>query len=300
MLRYGVPEAKLPRAVLDAETGIVEKLGGVCRMKTIVGKDVSVDELRREFDALFIAAGTLKAERIARLGLQAISGVGGLSVNSRTLQTPTEGIFAGGSSARTTKLAVRSAADGYLAARSIDQLFSDGAARGARREWSCHIGKLVDGEMEAFLQGASPSGRVDPAGGAGPGFSEEEGRREAARCLHCDCRKPASCKLRRYAAAYEAEARRYAGLAPSDGPPRKTFRQEMTHRDIVYEPGKCIDCGICVKIAEESREALGLTFIGRGFNVKVGVPFGGSVAEGLRQVAIRCAEACPTGALART
>ena len=38
--------------------------------------------------------------------------------------------------------------------------------------------------------------------------------------------------------------------------------------------------------------------IGRGFDVAVAVPFGKSLAEGLSMVARRCAEACPTGALA--
>ena len=38
--------------------------------------------------------------------------------------------------------------------------------------------------------------------------------------------------------------------------------------------------------------------IGRGFNVAVAVPFGRPLSEGLRKAARRCAEACPSGALA--
>ncbi|MCP4654593.1 MAG: hypothetical protein GY856_04135 [bacterium] len=38
--------------------------------------------------------------------------------------------------------------------------------------------------------------------------------------------------------------------------------------------------------------------IGRGFDVAMAVPFYEPLSEGLRQVARRCAEACPTGALA--
>jgi len=40
------------------------------------------------------------------------------------------------------------------------------------------------------------------------------------------------------------------------------------------------------------------TMIGRGFDVSVAVPFGRPLSEGLRKAALRCAEACPTGALA--
>jgi len=66
---------------------------------------------------------------------------------------------------------------------------------------------------------------------------------------------------------------------------------------VVFEAGKCILCGICIQLAEQEREPLGLTFIGRGFDVQVGVPFGRAFDEGLIRAAARCVEACPTGAL---
>ena len=47
----------------------------------------------------------------------------------------------------------------------------------------------------------------------------------------------------------------------------------------VYEPGKCIMCGACVKVAAEAGEDLGLSFIGRGFQVTVAGPFGRPMAE---------------------
>ena len=67
---------------------------------------------------------------------------------------------------------------------------------------------------------------------------------------------------------------------------------------MVYEPGKCIDCGLCIQVASEAGEDLGLTFIGRGFDVQVAVPFGRSIAEGLKHAASKCVAACPTAALA--
>jgi NADH dehydrogenase/NADH:ubiquinone oxidoreductase subunit G len=66
---------------------------------------------------------------------------------------------------------------------------------------------------------------------------------------------------------------------------------------VVFEPGKCILCGICVKLAEMAKEPLGLTFIGRGFDVKIGAPFDASVEQGLQKVAEECIKHCPTGAL---
>ncbi len=53
---------------------------------------------------------------------------------------------------------------------------------------------------------------------------------------------------------------------------------------MIYEPGKCIDCGLCIQIAAAAGEPLGLTYIGRGFDVRVGVPLGHSLAEALTKV----------------
>ena len=67
---------------------------------------------------------------------------------------------------------------------------------------------------------------------------------------------------------------------------------------MIFEPGKCIVCGICVQLAEAGREELGLTYVGRGFDVRVAVPFDRGLDEGLKKVAHRVVAACPTGALA--
>jgi len=45
-------------------------------------------------------------------------------------------------------------------------------------------------------------------------------------------------------------------------------------------------------------EQPGLSFTGRGFGVRIGVPFGESLAEALKTAAADCVNACPTGALA--
>ena len=53
-----------------------------------------------------------------------------------------------------------------------------------------------------------------------------------------------------------------------------------------------------MRITEKAREKFGFTFIGRGFDVRVAVPFDASLTDGLGHVAAECVEACPTGALA--
>lgn len=79
---------------------------------------------------------------------------------------------------------------------------------------------------------------------------------------------------------------------------RRLFEQYTQHPEVIYEPGKCIDCGLCVQITAEAGEKLGLSFVGRGFDVRVTVPFGKSIVEGLKHTAAQCVATCPTGALA--
>jgi len=289
MLRYGVPEDKLPRDVLDDEIGIIEKLGAEFQMKTIVGEHISLKALQENHDAILIAVGELKEGDASRLRIQASENR--IQVDRDTLKTNLKGIFAGGNAIRQrNKMSVRSVGDGKSAAVSINQHLSDLPVTGPHKPFTVRVGRLVEDEMQKFMLDVSESEQVNPAGGEESGFSAQEACDEAFRCLHCDCRKEDNCKLRDYADIYEANPNRYKGE-------RRLFEQYFEHPQVIYEPGKCIDCGLCIQITSEASEAFGLTFIGRGFNVRVGVPFSRSIAESLREVADQCVTACPTGAL---
>jgi NADH dehydrogenase/NADH:ubiquinone oxidoreductase subunit G len=145
--------------------------------------------------------------------------------------------------------------------------------------------------MEQFLQLASDSPACHSVGGSGDPASLDTASDQANRCLVCGCRSHGKCKLERYAIRYGVDPGRYAAG-------RREFIQYAQPSGVIYEPGKCIDCALCVQIAAESRENLGLAFIGRGFDVRVGVPFGGSMEQALGRLAAKCVAACPTGAIA--
>lgn len=57
MLRYGVPEYRLPTAVLDAEIQRILDLGVEVRLNTAVGRGVELEELRDRHDVLYVGIG---------------------------------------------------------------------------------------------------------------------------------------------------------------------------------------------------------------------------------------------------
>jgi formate dehydrogenase major subunit len=57
MLRYGIPAFRLPRPVLDAEIAHIGELGAEFRLGKRLGRDFTLEELRRDFDAVFLAVG---------------------------------------------------------------------------------------------------------------------------------------------------------------------------------------------------------------------------------------------------
>lgn len=57
MLRYGIPGFRLPYAALGHEIDVVRQLGGEFRMRTRLGRDVGLQDLQRDFDAIFLAIG---------------------------------------------------------------------------------------------------------------------------------------------------------------------------------------------------------------------------------------------------
>src|SRR5512134_1245808 len=57
MMRYGIPGFRTPREVLDAEIQRILDLGVKARLKCRIGTDITLDELRLNFDALFLGMG---------------------------------------------------------------------------------------------------------------------------------------------------------------------------------------------------------------------------------------------------
>ncbi len=63
-LRYGIPEYRLPNAVVDKEIDRIVKLGVDIVLNTRIGIDISVDDLRNEHDAVIMAIGSSKGKML--------------------------------------------------------------------------------------------------------------------------------------------------------------------------------------------------------------------------------------------
>jgi formate dehydrogenase major subunit len=292
------------------ERGSDHRLVLTCQRMTLGAVDASGrrepvpvpgSEFTLECTTVIAAIGqTVERALAEREGLR-VSGWG-IAADERTLATNIPGVFAGGDAVLGADLAVRAVAAGRVAAASIDQYLTGVAVAGEPGMCGVVLQPMDDLERAAILRAVEKRPRVRgpelPLERRLAGFEEIESGldgpdalREARRCLTCGCRKADCCDLRQLATEYEVDPSRFAGA-------RRRFTQDRSHPEIVYEPGKCIMCDACVRLASRAGERLGVAIVGRGFDVRVGVPFERPLAEGLTEAAVECARACPTGALA--
>ena len=64
MLRYGIPSYRLPREILDAEIQNVLDLDVELKCNTKVGVDTSFEDLKKNYNAVYVAVGAQKGTRL--------------------------------------------------------------------------------------------------------------------------------------------------------------------------------------------------------------------------------------------
>lgn len=221
---------------------------------------------------------------------------GTIEASENNCTTNLEGVFAAGDATnRGPSIAVRAigeandaatAIDAYLAGRDMkiptpyyskrkaSDIDFSGYEKVPRAEMSCKDPGCRKGNFDAVING----------------FTEEQARKEAERCLECGCHDFHDCKLVHHTNLYQVNPGRFEGQ-------KRQTSYETKLVTIERNQGKCILCGLCVRTCEEVAKKGILGLVGRGFGTEVKPEFRDSeVIAGCADCHL-CAHACPTGAL---
>jgi NADPH-dependent glutamate synthase beta subunit-like oxidoreductase len=64
ILRYGIPDYRLPREILDKEAENIAGVGVEFQFNKALGKDFTLEKLRGDFDAVYLAVGVWRSKRM--------------------------------------------------------------------------------------------------------------------------------------------------------------------------------------------------------------------------------------------
>lgn len=275
----------LPKEILEKECTIILEAGIKYEQATI-GKEVTLADLTKRYDAVLLACGPISPETIAEWGISDPKG-NKAYFDKETMQlvgnSDFVNVFAAGATILSGKMAVRAVGMGHRAAVSINQLLCGQEVSGLKSPFNIRIGKFEEDELSEMIQL-----RNSLSGGA---VSVNSSEPVAGDCLHCDCRDLERCLLRKHSDELDATPTAYK-LAV-----RKKYHVELSQSaGIIYEQGKCIKCGLCIQVSKTNPQQA-LTFTGRGYNTRVVAPMGMSFDDLPEELIREIIDICPTGAM---
>jgi NADPH-dependent glutamate synthase beta subunit-like oxidoreductase len=229
---WGFSEEELPRQVIAADLQVLERVGVEIRSRVIVGKDVSLDALCKEFDAVYLALG---AEPQDRFGL-ALDEQGRVAVDPVTFATSKNGVFAGGGMLQSLqeRSPIRSIADGRRAAISMDRYMQNVSLTASRSGEGAFPTRLYTSTKDVEPLPVVPL--ADPS----KGYSAEEAVREAQRCIQCQCLE--CVKVCEYLNSFGSYPKKYV---------RQVYNNlsiVMGHRHANKLINSCSLCGLCREV----------------------------------------------------
>ncbi len=75
MMAIGIPDYRLPRAELNRDIDAICALGVELRLNTAIGRDINLDDLRETYDAVLLAVGAQRSQRLGIPGELELKGV---------------------------------------------------------------------------------------------------------------------------------------------------------------------------------------------------------------------------------
>ncbi len=219
-----------------------------------------------------------------------------ISADESRFTTSVEGVFAvGDATNKGADIAIAAIGEAQKASVVIDR-YLNGEIVGYKKPYFIECDSksidysVFDKAPRAVMPHMSPADRKTNFKEVNFGFSEEQAKKEAMRCLECGCHDYFECKLISYANDYDVKPERFAG--------EKHHRNQENANDLISRnTDKCILCGLCVRVCEEvvGKSAIGL--IGRGFNTVVQPELNKNLADTDCIACGQCVALCPTGAL---
>jgi len=237
-------------------------------------------------------------QRCALEGFEALTKTrkGTIEASENNGETNLPGVFAvGDATNRGPSIAVRAIGEANDAAIAIDAYLAGRDTKIKAPYYSERKVTEKDFEDREKLPRAEMSCK-DPAYRRGNfdavinGFTDEQARAEAKRCLECGCHDFHDCSLVKHANRYEIHPERFEGQKRMTSSEKKLVVIERNE-------GKCILCGLCVRTCEEVAKKGLLGLVGRGFTTVIKPEFRDSDAIAGCADCHMCAYACPTGAL---
>ena len=237
-------------------------------------------------------------QRCALEGFEALelTRKGTIVADEAVCTTNLEGVFAAGDATnRGPSIAVRAIGEANDAAAAIDAYLQGKALIKAEPFYSKRNAKDIDFSVYEKKARAQMSCK-DPAYRRGNfdavinGFTEEQARAEASRCLECGCHDYNDCSLIQFANEQPIDPARLAGNKHEC---YKEQRLEVIERD----QGKCILCNQCVRVCREVAQKGILGLVHRGFQTVIKPEFNNPETIACCATCHKCEEVCPTGAL---
>ncbi|MDR1084531.1 MAG: FAD-dependent oxidoreductase [Deltaproteobacteria bacterium] len=141
----------------------------------------SFNELLQEFDAVYLGLGQRDISAL-KLGLE-LNSNGTICVDPTTMETSNSKVFAGGSHLQDKNClsVISSVADGKSAVISIDRFLQKASLTASRHAFGSKTTRLLTSVDSINPQPMVPIS--DPA----KGYTEEEAKTEASRCIDCQC-----------------------------------------------------------------------------------------------------------------
>ena len=122
-------------------------------------------------------------------------------------------------------------------------------------------------------------------------FGKEDARKEAGRCLECGCHDYFECKLFEYSKDFDLKPEKFGEIE------KKETDSVSGSEYIRREPGKCVLCGLCIRICNEVVGIGALGLVGRGIETVVMPALKKPLDETECISCGQCVYTCPTGAL---